>query len=101
MKHRKTFRIDKLFGLATLVCLLVITLMVYNDFFKDTVSEGNVIGKETESETRTSGYLNDNKNVESKGASSKAVVCLNLVVLIHQKVERIQVCRHQAGRKRI
>ena len=49
MKHRKTFRIDKLFGLATLVCLLVITLMVYNDFFKDTVSEGNVIGKETES----------------------------------------------------
>ena len=65
MKHRKTFRIDKLFGLATLVCLLVITLMVYNDFFKDTVSEGNVIGKETESETRTSGYLNDNKNVES------------------------------------
>ena len=58
MKHRKTFRIDKLFGLATLVCLLVITLMVYNDFFKDTVSEGNVIGKETESETRTSGYLN-------------------------------------------
>ena len=50
MKHRKTFRIDKLFGLATLVCLLVITLMVYNDFFKDTVSEGNVIGKETESE---------------------------------------------------
>ena len=77
MKHRKTFRIDKLFGLATLVCLLVITLMVYNDFFKDTVSEGNVIGKETESETRTSGYLNDNKNVESKGASSKAVVCLD------------------------
>ena len=51
--------------------------MVYNDFFKDTVSEGNVIGKETESETRTSGYLNDNKNVESKGASSKAVVCLD------------------------
>ena len=96
MKHRKTFRIDKLFGLATLVCLLVITLMVYNDFFKDTVSEGNVIGKETESETRTSGYLNDNKNVESKGASSKAVVCL-----IHQKVERILECRHQAGRKRI
>ena len=45
MKHRKTFRIDKLFGLATLVCLLVITLMVYNDFFKDTVSEENVIGK--------------------------------------------------------
>ena len=43
MKHRKTFRIDKLFGLATLVCLLVITLMVYNDFFKDTVSEENVI----------------------------------------------------------
>ena len=77
MKHRKTFRIDKLFGLATLVCLLVITLMVYNDFFKDTVSEENVIGKETESETRTSGYLNDNKNVESKGASSKAVVCLD------------------------
>ena len=77
MKHRKTFRIDKLFGLATLVCLLVITLMVYNDFFKDTVSEGNVIGKETESETRTSGYLNDNKNVESKRASSKAVVCLD------------------------
>ena len=67
MKHRKTFRIDKLFGLATLVCLLVITLMVYNDFFKDTVSEGNDIGKETESETRTSVYLNDNKNVESKG----------------------------------
>ena len=87
MKHRKTFRIDKLFGLATLVCLLVITLMVYNDFFKDTVSEGNVIGKETESETRTSGYLNDNKNVES--------------VLIHQKLERILECRHQAGRKRI
>lgn len=77
MKHRKTFRIDKLFGLATLVCLLVITLMVYNDFFKDTVSEENVIGKETESETRTSGYLNDNKNIESKGASSKAVVCLD------------------------
>lgn len=77
MKHRKTFRIDKLFGLATLVCLLVITLMVYNDFFKDSVSEENVIGKETESETRTSGYLNDNKNIESKGASSKAVVCLD------------------------
>ena len=76
MKHRKTFRIDKLFGLATLVCLLVITLMVYNDFFKDTVSEGNVIGKETESETRTSGYLNDNKNVESKGASSKAFLII-------------------------
>ena len=51
MKRQKTFRIDKLFGLATLICLLAIALMVYNDFFKDTVSEGNVIGKETESET--------------------------------------------------
>ena len=60
MKHRKTFRIDKLFGLATLVCLLVITLMVYNDFFRTTTGTGN----ETETQSRTSGYLNDNKNVE-------------------------------------
>ena len=77
MKRHKTFRIDKLFGLATLVCLLVIVLMVYNDFFRDSVSVGNTAGRENESETRTSGYLNDNKNVESKSSSSKAVVCLD------------------------
>ncbi len=65
-------------------------------FFKDTVSEENVIGKETESETRTSGYLNDNKNVESKGASSKAVVCLDP----SKGGKRILECRHQAGRKK-
>ena len=73
MKRQKTFRIDKLFGLATLICLLAIALMVYNDFFRTTTGTG----KETETQSRTSGYLNDNKNIESKGASSKAVVCLD------------------------
>ena len=65
---------------ATLVCLLVITLMVYNDFFKDTVSEGNVIGKETESETRTSGYLNDNKNVESDVYKRQALCMMEILM---------------------
>ena len=73
MKRQKTFRIDKLFGLATLICLLAIALMVYNDFFRTTTGTGN----ETETQSRTSEYLNDNKNIESKGASSKAVVCLD------------------------
>ena len=75
MKRHKTYRIDKLFGLATLICVLAIALMVYNDFFKSTTDTG--AGKEAETQSRTSEYLNDNKNIESKGSSSKAVVCLD------------------------
>lgn len=36
----KDLRIDKLFGLATLICLLAIALMVYNDFFRTTTGTG-------------------------------------------------------------
>ena len=90
MKRQKTFRIDKLFGLATLICLLAIALMVYNDFFRTTTGTGN----ETETQSRTSGYLNDNKNIESKGASSKAVV------LMRQEEVRIPDSGHQERKKK-
>lgn len=74
MRGHKTFRIDKIFGLATLVCMLVLALMVYNDFFKP-VSISTGTEKETQNETRTNNGINETEK-ESK-PSKNITVCLD------------------------
>ena len=74
MRGHKTFRIDKIFGLATLVCMLVLALMVYNDFFKS-VSISTGTEKETQNETRTNNVINETEK-ESKPAKN-ITVCLD------------------------
>ena len=65
MRGHKTFRIDKIFGLATLVCMLVLALMVYNDFFKP-VSISTGTEKETQNETRTNNVINETEKACQK-----------------------------------
>lgn len=74
MRGHKTFRIDKIFGLATLVCLLVLALMVYNDFFKTTsISAGTE--KETQKETRANSGVD--KTESGSNVSRNITVCLD------------------------
>lgn len=74
MKDHRTFRIDKLFGLATLVCILVTTLMIYNDFFKGVeISSGTE--KETQTETRTNSSIDKKENVSK--STKNITVCID------------------------
>ena len=45
MKSHRTFRIDKIFGLATLISIIAMAIMIYNDYFKGTVDISGVFGK--------------------------------------------------------
>ena len=74
MKDHRTFRIDKLFGLATLVCILVTALMIYNDFFKGVeISSGTE--KETQTETRTNSGSDKKENVSK--STKNITVCID------------------------
>ena len=74
MKGHRTFRIDKLFGLATLVCILVTALMIYNDFFKG-VEIGSGTEKETQTETRTNSGSDKKENVSK--STKNITVCID------------------------
>ena len=74
MRGHRTFRIDKLFGLATLVCILVTALMIYNDFFKGVeISSGTE--KETQTETRTNSGSDKKENVSK--STKNITVCID------------------------
>ena len=74
MKSHKTFRIDKLFGLATLVCVLITALMVYNDFFKG-VQVSSDTEKETQTETKTD--TSSDKTESASRTTKNITVCLD------------------------
>lgn len=74
MRGHKTFRIDKIFGLATLVCMLVLALMVYNDFFKSASISADT-EKETQNETRTNNGID--KTEKASKPAKNITVCLD------------------------
>lgn len=74
MKNHKTFRIDKIFGLATLICVMIIAFMVYNDFFKS-VSVSSDTEKETQAETKKNENIGKTENTSRQ--TRNITVCLD------------------------
>ena len=78
MKSHRTFRIDKIFGLATLISIMAMAIMIYNDYFKGTVDISGVFGKDSQEETRTSEYLNDKSTEQTtEPENDRIVICLD------------------------
>lgn len=78
MKSHRTFRIDKIFGLATLISIMAMAIMIYNDYFKGTVDISGIFGKDSQEETRTSEYLNDKSTEQTtEPENDRIVICLD------------------------
>lgn len=71
MKDRKPIRLDRFFGLLTLIALLAFSIMVYNDFFREKAVDES---EETENLSQVSDNKNRDKDKEENKSTEEDVV---------------------------
>ncbi len=78
MKSHRTFRIDKIFGLATLICVLVIAYMVYNDYFKIS-STSSSPEKQAEAAATASGggKTSETEGTQASRTTKNITICID------------------------